>query len=182
MADGKDRTLAVAIAGITATALVGLAGTGASWMNARDDRAAQRELASEERNYDKRVEAYLDAIRFVEDQRGSYNEWVEQWASLEQRRIPVRRDPPDEMVARLRAFGSAKVLESFQQTQKLQNEIPISYGRSCPASYRDCRYVLLEQKDRELLDPLPNELADKLTMYNEQVVRLERTVNDELAR
>jgi hypothetical protein len=39
-----NRTMRVAVAGIAATALVGLAGTGAAWWSARDDRAALASL------------------------------------------------------------------------------------------------------------------------------------------
>lgn len=67
MAEGRnDRTLWIAVAGIAATAVVGLAGTGASWLSARDDRASQRELASEERIYEHRVSAYTEAIDTLE--------------------------------------------------------------------------------------------------------------------
>src|SRR5512133_2454798 len=67
MATGDgNRTLWVAVAGISATALVGLAGTTVAWLSARDDRATQRQLARDERTYDRRVSAYLDAIDFVE--------------------------------------------------------------------------------------------------------------------
>jgi hypothetical protein len=48
VADG-NKTLWVALAGIAATALVGLASTTAAWLSARDDRATQRELARNER-------------------------------------------------------------------------------------------------------------------------------------
>ena len=67
MAPGDgNRTLWVAVAGISATALVGLAGTTASWLSARDDRASQRELARADRIYEHRVAAYMEAIDTLE--------------------------------------------------------------------------------------------------------------------
>jgi hypothetical protein len=82
VAEGNG-TLWVAVAGIAATALVGLAAPGAAWLSARDDRANQRdlarsersyqrELARDERTYDRRVAAYLDAIDYVERQQASF--------------------------------------------------------------------------------------------------------------
>jgi hypothetical protein len=73
----SNRTLWVAVAGIAATALVGIAGTTVAWLSARDDRATQRglarderaherALARDERSYEHRVSAYLEAIRIFE--------------------------------------------------------------------------------------------------------------------
>jgi hypothetical protein len=76
VADGESRTLAVAVAGIAATALVGIAGTTAAWLSAREDREAQRELARDERTNERRVAVYLDAIDFVEGQKEALNNYM----------------------------------------------------------------------------------------------------------
>jgi hypothetical protein len=49
VADSKEsnKTLWVAMAGILATAVVGLASTAAAWLSARDDRSSQRRIAEE---------------------------------------------------------------------------------------------------------------------------------------
>lgn len=53
-------------------ALVGIAGTAGAWLGARSDRSAQRELARDERTYDRRVSVYLAAIDFLEGQKESF--------------------------------------------------------------------------------------------------------------
>jgi hypothetical protein len=73
----SNKTLWVAVAGIAATALVGVAGTGAAWLSARDDRHAQRVLARDERTYDRRVSAYLDAIDYIEGQHAIFESIID---------------------------------------------------------------------------------------------------------
>jgi hypothetical protein len=65
---------AVAIAGIAATAVVGVAGAAASWLIARDNRSQESVLAHEQRVYDRRADAYLLALRLVERQRRELNQ------------------------------------------------------------------------------------------------------------
>jgi hypothetical protein len=50
------------VAGIVATAVVGVAGSGTSWLVARDDRNSQRALQHDSRVFDSRAKAYVDAI------------------------------------------------------------------------------------------------------------------------
>ena len=70
MAEGKEsnKTLWVAVAGIAATALVGIAGNAGSWVSARADRHVQRALERDARTYERRVSAYLDVVGLVERQ------------------------------------------------------------------------------------------------------------------
>lgn|SRR5262245_1470426 len=121
MADSNRTTLVVALAGIAATALVGLAGTGAAWVSARDDRAAQRSLARDERTYDRRVSVYLDAIDFAEGQKATLHRWLDPGLVVGKtdRKILFRADPPDRLASRLRAFGSPQAFAAFQETEKL---------------------------------------------------------------
>jgi hypothetical protein len=65
--ESKGRTIAVAA--IAATAAVGIAGTAAGWLTARDDRSNQRSLAHDARVYDRRADTYLAALRLIEQQR-----------------------------------------------------------------------------------------------------------------
>jgi hypothetical protein len=129
MADAGRTTLAVAVAGISATALVGLAATTGAWLTARDDRATQRAIAHEERTYERRVAAYLDAMDFVEAQKESLEEFLDPVAIRLglARRIPYERRPPSRLTSRLRAFGSPEAFEAFQKAQDISQEIPIPF-------------------------------------------------------
>jgi hypothetical protein len=150
----RDRTLAVAVAGIAATALVGLAGTTAAWLSARDDRGAQRALARAERTYERRVAAYLDAISFVEGQERALDEFTgvvtdnrgeigqgdtflglpshfpEAYQVSLRSRIPWQTGPPTRLSNRLRLFGSPQAFRAFQRTQSIPGEMPLAIGAS----------------------------------------------------
>jgi hypothetical protein len=129
MADSDKTTLAVAVAGIAATALVGVAATAGAWLSARDDRATQRAIAHEERRYDRRVAAYLDAMDFVAAQKESLEEFLNPVAVRLglARKIPYERRPSSRLTSRLRAFGSPEALEAFQRAQNISREIPIPF-------------------------------------------------------
>src|SRR5947207_9660581 len=71
----RDGTVAIAVAGITATALVGLGATVGAWFSSRDDRREQSALARQSLNYERRVAVYLDAIDFVETQEKALYEY-----------------------------------------------------------------------------------------------------------
>lgn len=164
VAEGDRTTLVVAVAGITATALVGLAATAGAWLSARsdrasqhelsrDERAAQQELARAERRYDRRVAAYLDAIDFVERQKTTVLETVSQagyWVKGptpalpattlgKLRSIPYTQEVPSRLVSRLRAFGSKEVLAAFQKTQEQSYNLPICVIRG--AIYMRCTFT-----------------------------------------
>jgi hypothetical protein len=129
VADG-NKTLWVAVVGIAATALVGVAGTTAAWLSARDDRATQRELAREQRSYARRVAVYLDAIDFVEGQRraierfGGYVDVVGPGEAFKDT-IWFQREVPTRLESRLRAFSSTKVLTEFQKVERAVRDMPI---------------------------------------------------------
>jgi hypothetical protein len=59
----------VAIAGIAATALVGLAGIAGSWYSASETRSSQLKIARLTRGYDNRATTYIDAIQMLNDVR-----------------------------------------------------------------------------------------------------------------
>jgi hypothetical protein len=145
VAEGNRTTLFVALAGIAATALVGIAGTAASWLSARDDREAQRELARDERTYDRRVAVYLEAIAFVERQERAVYEYGVAVAdksgkfpaelselglpthfpepySFRSGRIPFETGPPTTLTDRLRVFGSPSIFTAFQRTQSIVSD------------------------------------------------------------
>jgi len=65
---------AVALAGIAATAILGIAGTTTGWLVARDDQANQRALAHDNLVYNRRADAYLAALTMMQRQRRSFDE------------------------------------------------------------------------------------------------------------
>jgi hypothetical protein len=120
----SNRTLWVAVAGIAATALVGLAGTAASWWSARDDRAAQSEVAREERTYDQRVLVYLDAMTFMGQQLAALHRF---WKESELHHAPIYfdDDPPVRLRMRLTAFGSPRAAQAFQRAEAYIPNMPL---------------------------------------------------------
>jgi hypothetical protein len=63
-----DGRTAIAVAGIVATAAVGLAAAGLGWVTSRDDRSTQRSLAHDARVYDRKADAYLAALAVIHKQ------------------------------------------------------------------------------------------------------------------
>jgi hypothetical protein len=191
MADTDRSTVAVAIAGIAATALVGLAGTTAAWLSARNDRAAQRELARDERTYDRRVAVYLDAVDFVEGQVRSFTRWQsidmfcpgpDPRCEPHRIKIPYESEPPPRLISRLRTFGSTQVFKAFQKTQSRNFDL-----LSVPV-------VILGNPGREYIvgppfpwvktpegdfEPEPR-FERAYEQFRAEVVRFENIVNDEV--
>ena len=144
MADQDRTTLAVAIAGIAATALVGLAGTVLTWLSAREDRREQSAIARQSLNYERRVAVYLDAIDFLETQERAL--W--EYGLIAENRyrtppealprhfplprfflgdsIPFEEVPPRRLITRLRALGSATAMTAFRRAETLIAEIPMT--------------------------------------------------------
>jgi hypothetical protein len=63
--EGDSSNKVIALAGIAATAVVGIAGAGASWLISREDRNNERALARGARVYDRRAAVYLDALSLL---------------------------------------------------------------------------------------------------------------------
>jgi hypothetical protein len=104
-----DSGKSVALAGIIATAVVGVAGAASSWLIARDDRANQRALAHDARVYDRRANAYVDALRLLLT--------VFDAATDTHHRVPrdVHRSTPQ--VRRLRAALTAELQDGAQRVR-----------------------------------------------------------------
>jgi hypothetical protein len=150
----RDQTLIIAVAGIAATAVVGLAAAAGAWLSARDDRHEQSALARQSLNYERRVAVYLDAIDFVEEQEKSFYEY----GILAKNRfrkahpsmptniplpeffpndIPFQEVPPQRLTSRLRALGSNAATDHFRQVEALVAEVPA--------------YSTIDQKGRAIL-------------------------------
>jgi hypothetical protein len=126
---GGPSRIGVAVAGIVATALVGIAGTTGSWLIARDERAHQRALANDERShqralahderiYDKRAAAYVDALVLMDRQRDELVESADQIAQHAGAPSQLRNTRPllarDRFVyARIRAYGSDHLISEY---------------------------------------------------------------------
>jgi hypothetical protein len=137
VADSKEsnKTLWVAMAGILATAVVGLASTAAAWLSARDDRSSQRRIAEEARVYDRRVTAYLDAIDFLEGQQKSLDAYEMEVGinctpdthCAGVHGGPYQVFPPESLTSRLRAFGSSEAFNTFEAAENLSTRVGIVY-------------------------------------------------------
>jgi hypothetical protein len=96
----------IALAGIIATAVVGIAGAGSSWLISRDDRSNQRDLAHEELVYDRRADAYVDALALL----------LRMDVALREGRSIAEVAPPKEinlLEARIRAYASDEAKKAF---------------------------------------------------------------------
>jgi hypothetical protein len=100
------RSDAVAIVAVLVTAVVGLAGITAGWLSAREERSSQRALARDDRVFDRRAAAYLDAIGFLERQNDAYTRYSTAPAGQS---IPFLTAPQLLLKERLIAFGSTNV-------------------------------------------------------------------------
>jgi hypothetical protein len=192
--DADRTTLAIAVAGIAATALVGLGATGAAWQSARADRREQSAIARQALNYERRVAVYLDAIDFVQAQERALYEYGLQAQNAYRRVpadlprhfpppqfyagefIPFQEVPPRRLTTRLRALGSSTAIDAFQRVETLVTEIPTT--------------LTVDRSGRSVLRTNP--LADKrlgrklgrfdraYRVFYEQINELEDAVHGEL--
>jgi len=148
---GGRNTVVVAIAGIAATAIVGITGTAVSWFSARADRASQRVLARDDRVFNRRAAVYLDAIGLVEKQRDAFLSYSDAPYGTH---IPYQEEPSKRLLERLVAFASGSALSAFNETEDL-NENVLHFGVDVPGNcvwnFRDphpkpCRVDFLMRK------------------------------------
>jgi len=112
MANKRDRSIAVV--GIAATAIVGVAGVLGSWLTARDDRATQRSLAHDARVYDRRADTYLAALNLVERQRDQISSASDSPKLATHPPSLLMSEPGEGIVsARLLAYGSPDVVTKY---------------------------------------------------------------------
>jgi hypothetical protein len=118
----------LAVIGIVATALVGIAGTAAGWATSRADRDTQRELARDARTYDHRAAAYVDALVLAERQLDDIR------AVRGKKKLILLADK--QIHARIRAFGSDPVVEAYEHL-RLETEV---YGECLINPEPTCNY------------------------------------------
>ena len=192
-AAGRDNTVLIAVAGIAATALVGLAAAVGGWLNARDDRREQSALARQSLNYERRVAVYLDAIDFVETQEKAFYEYGTlaenqfRKAPVDLPRhfplpkayagefIPYEEAPPQRLVSRLRALGSSAATDEFQQVETLITKIPAKLVDSRGQTFLRTNF----DADRSVGKALRQFDPTYRAFYNE-ITEFEKTVHSEL--
>jgi hypothetical protein len=114
--DGK---VALAIAGIAATAVVGVAGAATAWLSASADRSTQRALAHDARVDDRRAAAYLDAIELLESKRDAFELAKLNLGEL----VPYYRGMKKSLYARVLAFGSNNAISALQEAESSAEEV-----------------------------------------------------------
>ena len=133
---------AVAIAGIAATALVGIAGSGASFLIAKQDRSSERHLAREARVFDARTAVHVDALEAT----GRVREWISNptYASAAEgftraRALALLLDR--RLLARVSAFGSPDVARTYRELYVIGTKMD---RLPAPPKYEDQKQHLFE--------------------------------------
>jgi hypothetical protein len=202
-----NRTLWVAVAGIAATALVGLAGTTAAWLSARDDRAAQRVLARDDRTYDRRVSAYLDAIGYLERQNLFWQDifdespptpdltptkqqwprrlriYLRKFSTTNGNWILYQPAPATPLEARLRAFGSLQALKAFQAAHSAAGSVPkwsYDYGGRIYIRRSDYWTIDYDKEASSVSMDHESRFTDALDAFQRSLRHFERIVHDEV--
>jgi hypothetical protein len=170
VADGDRTTLLVAVAGIAATALVGVAGTTAGWLSARADRSSQRALERDDRVFSRRAAVYLDAIGLLEAQKKQFADYAN---SSVGERIPYQRDPDEGLTERLIALGSAPAVAAFDKAEELNRSV----STEVDALGFTKNGEFIQPEERSLNDDFIS--ADKA--FIEQIRRFEQIVHKDLA-
>lgn len=113
----------IALAGIIATAIVGIVGAGSSWLISRDDRSNQRALAHETRVYDRRADAYIDALVILL----RLDRELKEGKSASEVALLVRETDVQE--AKIRAYASDDAWRAFSSAANLAFEAARSEER-----------------------------------------------------
>jgi hypothetical protein len=98
-------------------------------------------VARDERTYDRRVLAYLDAVDFLERCNQTFAGLENPPGSFleDQPGIPYTADPPTRLTSRLGAFGSSEAVKAFEEAQRRQLRVP--------------RILVTDESGKTYLDP-----------------------------
>jgi hypothetical protein len=107
-----NRNLSIALAGIIATGAVGLAAAGVTLVTSRDDRESARRLARQALVYDKRSQAYVDALLTLQAlslnaRLRRYESIPAGWLEFQAQQAPLK--------ARITAFGSLRARRLYNE-------------------------------------------------------------------
>lgn len=109
------RSGALALAGIVATAVVGVAGATSSWLIARGDQASRRSLEHDARVYDRRANTYVGALRYLQSLDRRIQDVT--LALVNEQRFDLPRPENDPgLRASLSAYASPDALKAFDST------------------------------------------------------------------
>lgn len=121
---------AVALAGIAATAVVGIAGATASWLIARDDQTNQQRLAHDDRVYTRRADAYLAALALIERQHTQierdYESIVVRHELADGSDFPMALGSDATLAARVTAFGSTRVVAAYSGLHSIAQRLSVA--------------------------------------------------------
>jgi hypothetical protein len=126
----------IALAGIAATAVVGIFGSVSGWLVARDDRATQRALAHDARIFDRRAKAYVDALSAMQQVRRDLNHITGEWSggnrtTKEYEKAVARADRAVDRLnaqrAKVLAFGSREASRVYANA-RLQSESGVAWA------------------------------------------------------
>lgn len=179
----------MAVAGIAATALVGIAGTAGALVSARADRHVQRVLARDARTYERRVSAYLDVVGLVEKQdrelftyallqgRGRHDAITGAGfpqplffpRGLPRGGIPWDDDVPVDLTRRLRVFGSAQVFNLFEKAEATSKDTAV-------VNFQGGTYLSLYR----LSPPEYRRVSHSYSEFHDEVGRLEQLIHSEV--
>jgi hypothetical protein len=160
----------LAVVGIVATAVVGLAGSGVAFLSSREDRHTQLAVAHDNRVYDRRASVYLDAIDFVEGQKEAFESYAN---SAIGEHTPYSEDPPRPLTDRLIAFGSSGAVKALSGAEGKSTEV-VQEGIDSVGIDRNGVY--LARHDRTVADGFFTTFKE----FRDQVTRFEETIAREL--
>jgi len=124
----SDKTLT--LAGIIATAVVGVAGATSAWLIARGQRTDQRAIAHDGRVYDRSADMYLAALEKIQQQKEMISaERLKSEAYAPHSPVPplrtniMARTFDSNLNARVIAFGSPRAITVYGQLHKIANTL-----------------------------------------------------------
>jgi hypothetical protein len=122
----SDKTLA--LAGIIATAVVGVAGATSAWLIARGQRTDQRAIAHDGRVYDRSADMYVAALEKIQQQKEMISaEHLKSEGYAPHSPVPplrtniMARTFDSNLNARVIAFGSPDAVQVYGQLHKIAN-------------------------------------------------------------
>ena len=124
----SDKTLT--LAGIIATAVVGVAGATSAWLIARGQRTDQRAIAHDARVYDRSADMYLAALEKIQQQKEMMSaERLKSEAYAPPAPVPplrtniMARTFDSNLHAQVIAFGSGRAIVVYEQLHKIANKL-----------------------------------------------------------
>ena len=159
-----NRNLSIALAGIIATATVGLAAAAVTLITSRDDRESSQRLARQGLVYDKRSQAYVDTLLPLQAlslnaRLRRYESIPAGWLEFQAQQAPLR--------ARITAFGSSRARRLYNEMYFAGSEFVAN------ALAADIRHASEAEKQRFWRDNQARKTFDTALREFEAVVQAE---------